>query len=181
MVAQPDAHDRGTNYLQFVQRLASDPTMIDVLENLRDRQMICTWIGQQIDGVNAQLKQHLEACHACFYPQVRRRIEIFAAPLSQSSGLDGFCNIWLQPTSILIDVGRAAPADWLGLVVHEYAHAHLGCPGHDQHFCAVLSHLCLGLGFKPPLWNAAQQPRLQNWPYHPATVDPLAFWRGEIG
>jgi hypothetical protein len=173
-----DAYTRGVEYLRVMQSFVLDPAMVDVMENLRDRMTICTWIGENIDVVNQALQCCLEACHECFYPEVRQTIRIFALPLAQSFGLDGFCNISTIPITILVDAGRVAPQNWLSIVAHEYAHAHLGSPGHCQDFAAVLFHLCLGLGLETA---EAQMDAtiLRSWPPYPSILDPLAFWRGE--
>jgi hypothetical protein len=176
----------GVAYLQRMQLLLPDPQMIDVMDNLRDRVSICSQIGSQIEAVNVSLQVHLNACHDCFDPRVgvasleetRQPIDIFAVPFSSSVRLDGFCNINITPTTILVDVGRVAPADWLALVAHEYAHAHLGCPGHDRAYAAVLSHLCLGLGFPQPSIVPVDR-SLHYWPMYSPSIDPLAWWRGE--
>ena len=174
-----DAYNVGVEYLRVMQSLVPDPAMVDVMENLRDRVVICTWIGKNIERVNQTLRRCLLACHECFYPQDRRPTQIFAVPLAQSFGLDGLCNIFTTPTAILVDAGRVAPNDWLGIVSHEYAHAHLNSPGHRQDFAIVLSHLCLGLGLEPPLEQ--REALLQRWPPYNPTLDRLAFWRGETG
>lgn len=173
-----DAYTRGVEYLRVMQSFVLDPAMVDVMENLRDRMTICTWIGENIDVVNQALQCCLEACHECFYPEVRQAVRIFAVPLAQSFGLDGLCNISTIPITILVDAGRVAPQNWLSIVAHEYAHAHLGSPGHHQDFAAVLFHLCLGLGLETP---RAQMDAtiLRSWPPYPSILDPLAFWRGE--
>lgn len=150
-------------------------------QTMRDR--ICTWIGNYIDIVNARLNACLDACHECFYPEQRRPVHIFATPIAQRFGIDGFCNILVEPAVILIDVGRIAPQDWLSIVAHEYAHAHLGFPGHDQRFLAVMEHLCLGLGLEPPRCKPDMplteiETRLRNWPPYHSTQNPLAFWMG---
>jgi hypothetical protein len=176
-----DAYIRGFKYLQMVRGFALEWRMVDVMDNLRDSTVICNWIGQNIDSVNAQLNIYLQACHECFYPDERRNIQIFAAPLVQSLGIDGLCNIWMAPTTILIDVGRIAPEDWFGLVIHEYAHAHAGNAGHNQQFAAVLFHLCLGLGFPLPIGEASMiEKSLRSWPHCRSVTDPLAFWRGDV-
>jgi len=102
-----------------------------------------------------------------------------AVPFASSVQLDGFCNIDTTPTTILVDVGRVAPADWLALVAHEYAHAHLGYPGHDRAYTEVLSHLCLGLGFAQPSFEPNDR-RIYCWPPYSPTIVPLALWRGEF-
>lgn len=152
--------------------------MLDVMENLRDRVSICTWIGKQIDAVNLLLKSHLNACHECFDPPDRRAIQILAVPLATSVQLDGFCNIQATPTTILVDVGRVPPPDWLALVAHEYAHAHLGYPGHDLAYADILSHLCLGLGFPQPPADRHDL-SIYCWPPYSPKLDPLSWWRGE--
>lgn len=152
--------------------------MVDVTRNLRDRVSICNWIGRQIETVNRSLQVHLMACHECFNPADRRSIQILAVPFATSVQLDGFCNINAEPTTILVDVGRVAPVDWLALVAHEYAHAHLGYPGHDRQYAQVLSHLCLGLGFAQPSLTPVDR-SIYCWPPYSPTIDPLAWWRGE--
>jgi hypothetical protein len=175
---QTQTYRNGVEYLQRVQLLLPDPQMVDVMDNLRDRVSICNWIGQEIESVNISLQAHLKACHDCFDPRARKSIDIFAVPFSSSVPLDGFCNINTTPTAILVDVGRVAPADWLALVAHEYAHAHLGYPGHDRSYAEVLSHLCLGLGFSQPSMVSDNR-SLHYWPMYSPSIDPLAWWRGE--
>ena len=156
---------------------SSDVCSSDLMANLRDRVSICNWIGEQIESVNSSLQAHLQACHDCFEPISARSISIFAVPFSSSVQLDGFCNITTIPTTILVDVGRVAPADWLALVAHEYGHAHLGRPGHDRAYAQVLSHLCLGLGFPQPSLVPGDR-SLHYWPMYAPVIDPLAWWRG---
>lgn len=171
------AYQRGVSYLEQVQSLVLEPGMVDVMQNLRDRVAICTWIGQQIEAVNTELQHCLEACHDCFHPTERPVIEIFAVPLAPAFGIDGLCNVLRRPIAILVDVGRILPQDWLSIVAHEYAHAYSGDFGHHQQFVNVLYHLCLGLGLEPPTGANADQ--LRYWPFCQSTQDPLAFWRGE--
>ncbi|NER31595.1 MAG: hypothetical protein F6J89_29260 [Symploca sp. SIO1C4] len=143
---------------------------------LSDR--IYKWVGNHIDEINAELNAYLEACHSCFHEFARRPMRILAAPLAQNYGIDGLCNVSSNPVVILVDVGRTAPQDWLSIVVHEYAHAHLGVPGHDQRFFDVITHLCLGLGLEPPQPQPALEAYLRNWPHCASTANPLAFWMG---
>ncbi|MBE9126854.1 hypothetical protein [Coleofasciculus sp. LEGE 07092] len=176
VIAEPVV--RGYQYLEAVSQLTLEPGMVDVSDNLKVRDRICTWIGNNIGVINAELNACLEACHGCFHPELRRPVQIWAVPIAQNFGIDGLCNILVDPTVILIDVGRIAPRDWLGIVVHEYAHAHLDSPGHDRRFFEVLSHLCLGLGLEPPIWQADLEMYLRNWPHCPSLANPLAFWMG---
>jgi hypothetical protein len=173
-----EASQIGIAYLERVKSVLPDPQMIDVMSNLRDRVSICSWIGKQIDSVNISLQSHLTTCDECFNLEDRRSMQIFAVPFASSVQLDGFCNIATTPTTILVDIGRVAPADWLALVAHEYAHAHLGYPGHDLAYAQVLSHLCLGLGFAQPSLSP-NDGRIYCWPPYSPTIDPLAWWRGE--
>jgi hypothetical protein len=177
--SQAPADRAGAEYLAKIAPLLPDPQAIDVMTNLRDRETICTWIGKSIGTVNLQLQAHLNACSECFMPLDRRSIQIFAVPLASSVQLDGFCNINTEPVTILVDVGRVAPPDWLALVAHEYAHAHLGYAGHDRQYAHILNHLCLGLGLAQPLLDRAEADLL-FWPPYPPELDSLAFWRGEV-
>ncbi|MGA7933795.1 MAG: hypothetical protein WCA35_09630 [Kovacikia sp.] len=171
------ASSRGLEYLRRVEQLTLEPGMVDIFDNLRDQQVVCQWIGEHIPRVNSRLNQCLQACHDCIHPQKRRLMQIFAIPLAQSLQLDGVCNIETQPVTILIDVGRVPYSDWVAVVAHEYAHAHLGKPGHDAYFAQVLTHLCLGLNLQPPVWEIGMESQLQYWPPYEPVLDPLAFWR----
>jgi hypothetical protein len=177
-VEQAQAYRDGVEYLDKISAILPDLQMVDVMANLRDRVSICTWIGKSIGAVNLQLQADLRACDECFNVVDRRSIQIFAVPFAASVRLDGFCNIEITPTTILVDVGRVAPADWLALVAHEYAHAHLGISGHDAKYARILGHLCLGLGL-PNRSSMQNDIELYYWPPYPPVLDPLEFWRGE--
>ena len=151
--------------------------MIDLVHQSEHQAPVCLWIAQHIEAINAQLTRYLQACHDCFHTWEQPTIQIFAAPLARSFGLDAFCNFQTKPISILIDVGRMKPKNWLLAVVHEYAHAHVGSPGHDQAFARSLTHLCLGLGIVPP--QSLSEDRLRCYPNYLPTPNSLAFWRGE--
>jgi hypothetical protein len=173
-----DPFTRGLDYLYGVRSLALEPDMVDLVDDLNHRVSVCSWIGEQIDAVNLQLAAHLQACHHCFHPREQRLIQIFAAPLAQSFKIDGLCNLKTIPITLLIDVGRVVPNDWLRLVVHEYAHAHVGVPGHHPEFGRSLAHLCLGLGIEPPHCPDSEI-SLRSYPDYASTSDPLKFWRGK--
>ena len=176
-----DPFTRGLDYLYGVRSLALEPGMVDRIDDLEHRTPICTWIGEHIEVVNAQLNACLRDCHRCFHPWEQPDIQIFAAPLAQSFGLDAFCNFQTHPIAILIDVGRMQPEDWLQVVVHEYAHAHADSPGHHPQFARSLAHLCLGLELALPFCPPGREAELRFYPVYSATQDPLAFWRGEEG
>ncbi|MFM2304581.1 MAG: hypothetical protein RLZZ135_1993 [Cyanobacteriota bacterium] len=175
---QAQAYWDGVKYLDQISAVLPDLHMVDVMANLRDRVSICTWIGKSIGSVNLQLRLYLQACHECFNEIDRRSIQIFAVPFATSVRLDGFCNIEILPTTILVDVGRVEPTDWLALVAHEYAHAHLGVSGHNSEYAKILSHLCLGLGL-PNRSSIQSDIELYYWPPYQPVLDPLKFWRGE--
>jgi hypothetical protein len=174
-----DPFTRGLDYLYGVRSLALVPEMVGVVDDLDHRTSICIWIGNHIDQVNSQLNVNLQMCHDCFHLQEQRLIQIFAAPLSPAFGMDGLCNLQINPVTILIDVGRVVPKDWIRLVAHEYAHAHGGSPGHHRRFERSLAHLCLGLQIPPPLDPPDCPDWLRFYPDCIATQDPLAFWRGQ--
>lgn len=173
---QTPTYRAGVEYLQQISIFLPDDRMVDVMANLRDRVSICTWIGTSIGTINLQLQSHLHACDECFDRIDRRPMQIFAVPLSASIRLDGFCNIDTNPMTILVDVGRVPAADWLAIVVHEYAHAQLGKAGHNSEYAKILDRLCLGLGLPSVRPNSS----LEHWPPYRPQIDPLAFWRGEL-
>ncbi|MDX2214399.1 MAG: hypothetical protein SFY66_14000 [Oculatellaceae cyanobacterium bins.114] len=174
-----DPVTRGLDYLYGVRSLALEPEMVDVVYDLEHRIPICNWISQHVDAVNTQLNTYLQQCHDCFHPWEQPAIQIFAAPLAQSFGLDALCNFQTRPISILVDVGRLMPYDWLLVVAHEYAHAHAGFPGHHPSFARSLTHLCLGLAIPPPSYQPGMEENLRFHPPCIPTSDPLAFWRGQ--
>lgn len=173
-----DPFARGLDYLYGVRCLAPDPDMIGIVYDLQLRTTICTWIGQQIESINRQLQICLHLCHACFDSREQPSLQIVAAPLMQSFGVDAVCNLFTQPKTIIVDVGRVIPQHWLSLVAHEYAHAHAGSPGHHPQFAQSLRHLCLGLGIVLPAYTTNQEERWQSFPPCLPTPDPLAFWQG---
>ena len=145
-----DPFTRGLDYLYGVRGLALEPEMVNLVHDLDHRASVCTWINEHIAAVNLQLEAYLQACGDCFHPWEQPATQIFAVPLAQAFGVDGICNFQTHPMTLLVDVGRVHPQDWLLLVAHEYAHAHAGSPGHHAQFGRSLSHLCLGLGIAPP-------------------------------
>ncbi len=172
-----DAFSRGLDYLYGVRSLALLPDLIAVVDDREGRGTLCTWIGTHIDAVNAQLDAYVQACHACFLPWEQPSLQVLATPLAASFRVDGVCNLKTNPITLLIDVGRVIPLDWGRLVVHEYAHAQVGSPGHYAAFARSLTHLCRGLGLPPPP-HSADEDALKTYPPYRFTADPLAFWRG---
>ena len=176
---ETDFFQRGVEYLNQVRQLLVVPGMVEFTNDINLRIQICDWIGRNIEAVNAQLEIYLDNCHHCFHLTEQCPVKILAAPLAERFGIDALCNVQATPIAILIDVGRVAPQDWLSAVAHEYAHAHVGRPGHDEHFSAAIAHLCLGLGLpvlEPgPNWKV----QLPNWPPYESLEDPISFWLGQ--
>lgn len=172
---------RGLDYLYQIRLLAPEPDLIAVMHDPAHRVPVCTWIGQQVELINARLQTCLQACEACFHPWQRPAVQIFAAPLASLFQIDGCCNLQTEPTTILVDVGRVIPEDWLALVVHEYAHAHLGLAGHQAEFVTVLTHLCLGLGLTLPYPLPTDELTWRSVPAYRSTINPLSFWLGQDG
>lgn len=175
-----DPLKRGLDYLYQVRSLALEPDLITLVYNLEERIPVCLWIDRHIDWVNSQLQACLQACNDCFYPWQQPSIQIFAAPFSDPFGLDGLCNLHTSPITILIDVGRIVPQDWIALVAHEYAHAYLASPGHHFEFVQTLTHLCLGLGLDLPTVSPTAEDLWRSFPPCRRTTHPLDFWRGQI-
>lgn len=174
-----DPFERGLDYLYGVRSLALEPEMVDLVHQPVSRLPICTWIGENIDSINSQLNFCLQLCQQCFHGWEQPVVQIFATPLASSYRVDAVCNLNTKPITLLIDVGRVVPADWLRLVVHEYAHACAGSPGHHPQFAQALAHLCLGLQIPMSSFALDYQHSLRFFPDCRSTPDPLAFWRGE--
>jgi hypothetical protein len=172
-IPSSDPFQQGLDYLYQARVHALDADMVDIVFDFDQRSPICTWIGTHIDRLNAKLYALLQICHNCFHTTQQPPFHILAAPLADRYGIDGLCN--LDTATILIDVGRVHPDDWLALVMHEYAHAHANSPGHHAQFAQSLSHLCLGLAIAPPVSHTM----LPAYPPYRSTAAPLAFWRGE--
>jgi hypothetical protein len=175
------AFQTGLAYLYQVRSLAPDPDLIVLMQDPQHRVPVCTWVGSQIAAINARLQLCLQHCQDCFHSWQQRPVQIFAAPLSPPFGLDGLCNLQTQPVTILVDVGRVVTEDWLALVAHEYAHAHLGSAGHQADFRAVLTHLCLGLGLALPSPLPTREADWRMLPTYRSSAQPLNFWLGESG
>ncbi|MBE9029778.1 hypothetical protein IQ266_08565 [filamentous cyanobacterium LEGE 11480] len=169
--------DQAAVYLQRLQQFELEPRMINLL--MSERRRAYPWIGANIDRVNQALYEHLVTCQECFFPANRCAVSILAAPIGPEWGIDGFCNVRVDPSMILVDVGRIVPTDWLKLVAHEYAHAMIGSAGHASEYAAILKHLCLGLGFTWDEQWRSENNRLQTYPPCISTLDPIAFWRGD--
>lgn len=173
---QADPVTRGVTYLRWLQSLALEPAMIAIPPHPNDQMRLCRWLGNHIGILNEQLATYVAACQACFHPEERQIIQVFATPLNPEYQVDAICNVLTSPISILVDPGRVVPQDWRKLVAHEVAHAQVGSPGHDDRFRDIMTHLCLGLGLEPPPASLSETRLLRQWPPCQSTVDPHAFW-----
>lgn len=169
-------YEQGRAYLAQMQRLALEPSLVNLSVSEQWEVKICCAIAQKVPQINQELATYLDRCQQCFYSQQRLKVQIFATPFAQHLNIDGLCNLQTQPITILIDVGRIVPQDWLSAVAHEYAHAQVGLAGHHPAFLKTLTHLCLGLGLTPPPPKGLPESQLRNWPPCEPTSDPLAFW-----
>ena len=177
LTASTDPFIRGLDYLYGLRSLAIDPEMIDVMHDPVMRVPVATWIGENIDRINAELQILVQACDDCFHETSRPQIQIWAAPLADAYNICGLCNLQTQPITLLVDLGRVEPTDWLALVVHEYAHAQAGTPGHHQDFATALIHLCRGLSLPLPNLKPGQEEHLRLYPTCRITLNPLNWWQ----
>jgi hypothetical protein len=174
-----DPVTRGLDYLHGLRSLAIDPDMIDIIHDPAHRIPVATWIGSNIDRINTELQALVQACDDCCYATSQPQIQVWAAPLATSYNICGLCNLQTNPTTLLVDLGRVVPADWLALVVHEYAHAQAGSPGHHQDFSIALNHLCRGLSLPLPNIEPGQEDRLRLYPACQIVTDSLSWWQGQ--
>ena len=113
LTASTDPFIRGLDYLYGLRSLAIDPEMIDVMHDPVMRVPVATWIGENIDRINAELQILVQACDDCFHETSRPQIQIWAAPLADAYNICGLCNLQTQPITLLVDLGRVEPTDWL--------------------------------------------------------------------
>ncbi len=171
-----DPMTRGLDYLYGLRGLTIDPEMIDVMHDPALRVPVATWIGENIDRINTELQTLVQACHACVHESDRPSVQIWAAPLADAYNICGLCNLHTQPITLLADLGRVDRSDWLALVVHEYAHAQAGSPGHHSDFAAALGHLCRGLLLELPKIEPGQEDSLRLYPFCQIVSDSWSWW-----
>jgi hypothetical protein len=172
----------GLAYLEQLRQFELEPGMIDFWGDQADRHHLYAQVAAHSPQLNATLRRHLQACADCFYLENQVCLEIYAAPLVPTLGIDAFCNIRLRPGVIVVDLGRVMAADWLKVVAHEYAHGLVGSVGHSPRFAQVVGHLCLGLGLAIPPASPLSAAQLRSYPPCHATLCPIDFWRrGGVG
>jgi hypothetical protein len=173
--AEADAGVRAARYLRVLRDLAINPYWIGLSESGADCSQAMESLGLHIDGVNQQLDDILQECLACFHPEKRPAVQILAAPIVPRAGLDGFCNLEVQPITLMVDPSRIMRADWNKLVIHELAHGMARSAGHGETFRDALSHLCLAFDLPEPPGAASAQV-LQSWPPYQTNPAWATFW-----
>jgi hypothetical protein len=88
--------------------------------------------------------------------------------------VDGFCNLEVQPITLIVDPSRVMRPDWDRLVIHELAHGISRSAGHGDGFRAALTHLCLAFDLPEPPMGSDEL--LRTWPPYSAHTDRAAFW-----
>ncbi|PSN19920.1 hypothetical protein C7271_04800 [filamentous cyanobacterium CCP5] len=170
--------ERGYSYYQQIQPLIPYRHLrFDIDSAIWRRRLV--WIGQNIHRLNQRLWELTQSCFDCFLttcPPIRPWAFPLGLVLQPDLKLAGLCNLDISPIALIIDVGQISPEDWLRVVVHEFAHAVSGA-GHGPDFQSALTHLCIGLGFPPPVTLSNAQ-GLRQWPpYRPSRQ--TTFWSGE--
>ena len=175
-VAGADSGRKGVEYLRVIRDLAMNPAWIGISEQAADCSAALDWIGTHIGPVNRELHGILQECLSCFHASQRPAVQIFAAPILTKAGVDGFCNLEVQPVTLVVDPGRVIYSDWYKLVMHELAHGIARTAGHGEKFRLALAHLCLAFDLPPPPAVDAGQ-RLQSWPPYGSHENQSGFWQ----
>jgi hypothetical protein len=165
-------------YLEVVRDIALNPGWIGLDDTITQPMQAFNWMGQQIHRLNQSLHHILEEGLACFEPGQLPPVQIFAAPMLSSVGVDGFCNLAVQPITLIVDPSRVMAADWPHLVVHELAHSLVRSAGHGAAFCDRLSFLCLAMDLPCPPPNCRNADVLRYWPPCRPNPDQAIFWLG---
>jgi len=174
---QPEDVDVGrkaAQYLSVIRDLAVNPYWIGLSDTGADCSFALEWIETHIGSINRELGQILLEGLNCFHADQRPDIQIFAAPILPRAGVDGFCNLKVQPITLIVDPSRVVCPDWHKLVIHELAHGIARSAGHGGFFRAALTHLCLAFDLPEPPTGADEL--LQTWPPYNVNTDRTAFW-----
>ncbi len=170
-----DPVSRASRYLAWVRQFLPDYDWVTVTTIADAELAVLTAIGFHIEAINQQLTLLLAELVSCWPGHRQRSVQILAAPLAPRLGIDGFCNMTVVPTTLIVDPGRVEFRDWSHLIAHELAHAMAQTPGHGPGFCRALEHLCVaqGLPLPPP-----QPELLRFWPPCQPHPQPTQFWLG---
>jgi hypothetical protein len=168
-------------YLEVVRDIALNPGWIGLDATITQPMQAFTWMGQHIYRLNQTLHHILEDGLACFEPGQLPPIQVLAVPILSTVGVDGFCNLQVQPMTLMIDPSRVVAADWPNLVAHELAHGLVRSAGHGPAFCDRLSFLCLAMDLPCPPPNGLEAEVLRYWPPCRPNPDAQRFWLGGTG
>ncbi|MBE9137315.1 hypothetical protein IQ254_08860 [Nodosilinea sp. LEGE 07088] len=176
---ETDLNRRAIQYLGVLRDLAVQPSWITLTHVADPPGALLTDLGQHIHRLNQRLDAILNDLLACFETSQRPRVEILAAPLDPTIGIDGFCNHRVTPTILMVDPSRILPADWPALVAHELAHGVAGSSGHDDKFSRAIAYLCLAQDLPLPVATATAE-SLRYWPPCRRHPQPELFWRHQL-
>ncbi|MFM7529436.1 MAG: hypothetical protein ACKO63_13300 [Nodosilinea sp.] len=172
---EADPLSRASLYLAWVRRFLPGYDWVTIPSIDQAELAVLTVIGSHIQAINQQLALLLADLINCWPNHRQRSVQVLAAPLTPHLQIDGFCNMAVVPTTLIVDPGRVEPGDWPHLIAHELAHAMAETPGHGPGFYRALEHLCLAQGLPlPPL----QPELLRFWPPCQPNPHPARFWLG---
>ena len=170
-----DPVSRASRYLSWVRQFLPSYDWVTVVTTDQTELAILTALGSRIYTINQQLTLLLADLISCWPDHCQRSVQILAAPLDPHLRIDGFCNMAVVPTTLIVDPGRVEPRDWPHLITHELAHAMAQTPGHGPGFHRALDHLCVAQGLPLP---PSQPELLRFWPPCQPHPQPTEFWLG---
>lgn len=170
-----DPVSRASRYLSWVRQFLPSYDWVTVVTIDQTELAILTALGSRIYTINQQLTLLLADLISCWPDHHQRSVQILAAPLAPHLRIDGFCNMAVVPTTLIVDPGRVEPRDWPHLIAHELAHAMAQTPGHGPGFHRALDHLCVAQGLPLP---PSQPELLRFWPPCQPHPQPAEFWLG---
>jgi hypothetical protein len=165
---------KAAQYLNVIRDLAVNPYWIGLSDTGADCSFALEWIEIHIGAVNRELGHILQEGLNCFHANQRPDIQIFAAPILSRAGVDGFCNLGVQPITLIVDPSRVVRPDWPKLVIHELAHGIARSAGHGDLFSSALTHLCLAFDLPEP--PAGSDELLRTWPPYSVNTNQANFW-----
>ena len=172
---EADPVGRASRYLAWVRQLLPGCDWVTLTDISQTELAMLVALGSHIQAINQELTLLLADLISCWPNYHQRSVQILAAPLAPRLRIDGFCNMTVVPTTLIVDPGRVDPRDLTHLVAHELAHAIAQTPGHGPGFYRALEHLCLaqGLPLPPP-----QPELLKFWPPCQPHPQSTQFWLG---
>ncbi|MGF1567575.1 MAG: hypothetical protein ACFCVD_05835 [Nodosilinea sp.] len=177
-VAGADPVLRTTQYFRVLRELAVQADWVALAETGPSPLAALTWIGHHIHIINGQLGDILTDLLSCFEPGQHPSVQILAAPIAPKARVDGFCNLQVQPITLVVDPSRVVPTDWQNLVAHELAHGVARTAGHGLGFRQALTHLCLAQDLPLPPTVDTDDEVLKYWPPYQSNPGAEQFWIG---